>query len=508
MDDYKINWKKSENISEIEYEEYSALFNENYGTWRFNKQPVRRTSDQLKKYLIAPESWVANVYSCQENKVIGYAFFYRLYLENKGYVTWVTQFVIHKEHRNQGLGTRLLRAIWSQSNQYAWGLVTANPFAVRSLEKATLRTCNLNFIQKEWSFLHALVSNCLEYVAGCNEMSRDNSTAINTNFDLDRTPTNFARNELSKSGKEWTLGELEDGEEWVAFTFQSQVFSKEAPNLVGTWINDCDYTVKNAYGYMSLDVNHKWNQNTEHEIDVFIKATSSQNSLIFDVGCGNGRHSIELAKRNFGVVGVDFTERLIECCKKNGKEKAKNYQNNLQFICVDIREYKPEKQFDYAICLYDVIGSFASQEDNIKVLKTIFNSLKKGGKLLLSVMNGELSRNKACHIAESENELFEKLLTIKPSNTMASTGNVFNPMYYIWCDGVAYRKEQFESDFIAPCELIVRDRRYSKDELIRVLNEVGFDVISAKYVKTGDWFNELDALDDRAKEILLLCEKI
>ena len=507
MDDYKISWKPAKNISEREYEEYSSLFNENYGTWSSNKQPVKRTSSQLKGYLKAAESWVANVNYCQENKVIGYAFFYRLHLENKGYVTWVTQFVIRKEHRNKGLGTRLLRAIWSQSNQYAWGLVTANPFAIRSLEKATLRTCDFNYIQKEWSSLHTLISDCLEYVTGCPKMLRTNSTAINTNFFLDRAPTIFARNELSNSGKKWTLGELEDGEEWVAFTFREQAVSKEAPNLVKTWISDCDYTVKNAYGYMSLDENHKWNKHTEHEIDMFVNYNTSQNSLIFDVGCGNGRHSIELAKRNFRVVGVDFTEELIECCKKNAKEQAENYQNNLEFICVDIREYKPEKQFDYAICLYDVIGSFASQEDNIKVLKTIFNSLKKRGKLLLSVMNGELSRSKARHIAKSENELFEQLLTIEPSNTMASTGNIFNPMYYIWCDGVAYRKEQFESDFIAPCELIVRDRRYSKDELIGVLNEVGFDVISAKYVKTADWSNELDALNDRAKEILLLCEK-
>jgi 2-polyprenyl-3-methyl-5-hydroxy-6-metoxy-1,4-benzoquinol methylase len=258
---------------------------------------------------------------------------------------------------------------------------------------------------------------------------------------------------------------------------------------------------------MSLDVNHKWNKHTEHEIDVFIGATNSQNSLIFDVGCGNGRHSIELVKRNFRVVGIDFTENFIEHCKKHASEKINNYQNNLEFICTDIRDYQSEKKFDYAICLYDVIGSFASKEDNKKILTTIFNHLKTGGKLLISVMNGELSKYKSLNMAESEHELFEQLLNIKPSNTMEYTGNIFNPTYYIWCDGVVYRKEQFNIDDNLTCELIVRDRRYSKSELIAVLNEVGFGVIYVKYVKTGDWFNELDALDDRAKEILLFCEK-
>jgi len=33
---------------------------------------------------------------------------------------------------------------------------------------------------------------------------------------------------------------------------------------------------------------------------------------ILDVGCGNGRHAIELARRSYEVVGIDIAERFLD----------------------------------------------------------------------------------------------------------------------------------------------------------------------------------------------------
>ena len=45
-----------------------------------------------------------------------------------------------------------------------------------------------------------------------------------------------------------------------------------------------------------------------YEDNVFAKNT---NSSILDVGCGTGRHSIELAKRGYIVTGLDLSSEML-----------------------------------------------------------------------------------------------------------------------------------------------------------------------------------------------------
>jgi len=55
-----------------------------------------------------------------------------------GFISWVTQLVVHEdtgERRRQVAAF----AIWTFTDHFAWGLLTANPYAIRALEKATRR---------------------------------------------------------------------------------------------------------------------------------------------------------------------------------------------------------------------------------------------------------------------------------------------------------------------------------------------------------------------------------
>jgi hypothetical protein len=71
---------------------------------------------------------------------------------------------------------------------------------------------------------------------------------------------------------------------------------------------------------------------------------------------------------------------------------------------------------------------------------------------------------------------------------------------------VVYRKEQFEAGTGLPQELIVRDRRYAAADIQYLCENAGFRIIWLRYVKAGKWGAEEAA--DRAKEILLLCQKV
>jgi hypothetical protein len=134
--------------------------------------------------------------------------------------------------------------------------------------------------------------------------------------------------------------------------------------------------------------------------------------------------------------------------------------------------------------------------------------LKEGGKLLLSVMNFELTKHEAKFFFSLETDS-KPLSDLRPSTTMESTGNIFNPdLYLIDTDTrIVYRKEQFVEGGQLPAELIVRDRRYRLDEIQDMCRGVGLEVLSSRFVQSGHWEVELDGRDKRAKEILVLAQR-
>lgn len=126
---------------------------------------------------------------------------------------------------------------------------------------------------------------------------------------------------------------------------------------------------------------------------------------------------------------------------------------------------------------------------------------------MISVMNLDLTINRAIHSFKLSKEP-NRLLELEPSATMESTGDVFDPRYYLVdeAEGIVYRKEQFKDGEELPVELLVRDRRYRRRDIEAMCMNAGLRVIWSRFVRAGHWDAELDRDDDHAKEILLLCE--
>lgn len=56
---------------------------------------------------------------------------------------------------------------------------------------------------------------------------------------------------------------------------------------------------------------------TEKEVEFLINEIGlSEGDAILDLGCGAGRHSIELSKRGFKVTGIDVSKILINKAKQ------------------------------------------------------------------------------------------------------------------------------------------------------------------------------------------------
>jgi len=152
--------------------------------------------------------------------------------------------------------------------------------------------------------------------------------------------------------------------------------------------NDWWKKLFNAY-YLKTDGDVVEDQSiTSYEIDFISKILDFQiDDKILDLCCGQGRHSIELAKRGFkNVEGLDRLRYLIQKAKANTKE------NNVicKFREGDARKlpYHPD-QFDIILILGNSFGYFESINDDLHVLKEVFRVLKPWGKILIDLTDGE-----------------------------------------------------------------------------------------------------------------------
>ena len=105
----------------------------------------------------------------------------------------------------------------------------------------------------------------------------------------------------------------------------------------------------------------------------------NKNDMVLDVACGTGVVTKQIQKKvgNAGhAIGVDTSTTAIKIAKKCN-EKIKN----LDFVNIDAENFSFSKKFDIITCQY-ALFFFPNAE---KALKNMKNSLKKSGKIGISV---------------------------------------------------------------------------------------------------------------------------
>lgn len=132
--------------------------------------------------------------------------------------------------------------------------------------------------------------------------------------------------------------------------------------------------------------NENFVQGTQGECD-FIEAEIGFNrkTRILDIGCGTGRHSIELAKRGYDLTAIDLSESQLERARK----KASEQNLMIDFIKHDARDLPFSEEFDLAIMICE--GAFPlmeTDEMNYLILQNASKSLKNGGKFIFTTLNG------------------------------------------------------------------------------------------------------------------------
>jgi SAM-dependent methyltransferase len=128
-----------------------------------------------------------------------------------------------------------------------------------------------------------------------------------------------------------------------------------------------------------------WTDRTGPEVDRVAKILQPEgNERVLDMACGSGRHSLELRRRGFSVVGTDISPDLIEIARRDAVEE----NLDVDFVLSDLRHLDFTDEFDLVLNLNDgAIGYLESDEENLRTFDIISRALRPGGRNLIQLPN-------------------------------------------------------------------------------------------------------------------------
>jgi 2-polyprenyl-3-methyl-5-hydroxy-6-metoxy-1,4-benzoquinol methylase len=222
-------------------------------------------------------------------------------------------------------------------------------------------------------------------------------------------------------------------------------------------------------------------QHTKAEIDFLLSLFAlPAGSTVLDVGCGTGRHAVELAKRGYRVTGVDLSEGMLNVARA----KAAVEDVDVKFVQADATAFATEEWFDAAICLCEggpgLIGKGDDAEaHDLAIFRSIANALKPHAPFLLTTLNG--------------------YATIRQMSDQITHEGRFDPATMV-------SKYEDEWDLPEGTRVVqIYERLFIPPEVVKMLQTAGFRVDNVFGGTAGHWAQRPISLDE--VEAMYVCRK-
>jgi 2-polyprenyl-3-methyl-5-hydroxy-6-metoxy-1,4-benzoquinol methylase len=213
-------------------------------------------------------------------------------------------------------------------------------------------------------------------------------------------------------------------------------------------------------------------RNTLAEVEFLLDVLKPPSGgAILDMGCGTGRHAVELARRGFRVTGVDLSEGMLEQAQKAALEA----KVEVAWVHADATTYASASVFDAALCLCEGgFGLVNHDEDPIAhdlgILRSIHRALVPGGGFMLTALNGYaiIRRMSDENVAQG---------SFDPATMMAVYADQWNLP-----EGSR--------------DVLIRERLFIPPEIVAMMRHVGFTVEHVWGGTAGDWGRRAVKLDE------------
>ena len=179
----------------------------------------------------------------------------------------------------------------------------------------------------------------------------------------------------------------------------------------------------------------------------------SRDSIILDLGCGEGRYSFFFRESGCRVLGLDLSEIFI----RSGKEKYPR----LNLIVADMGNIPVlPGRFDLVLSLFTSFGYFEEDEENERIIDEVYRSLKPGGFFWLDFLNSRYTENNL--LPENTSQISPSVRVLEKRKVI--NGRVIKDIFFL--DSRQHETRTYRESV----------RLFSRSELETMMQKVGFTI--------------------------------
>ena len=112
----------------------------------------------------------------------------------------------------------------------------------------------------------------------------------------------------------------------------------------------------------------------------YLKNLIKKNSIILDVGCGEGRHLKLLAKISIKLFGIDYCKSMID----NARKELSDFDNVELFLEDASKTHFQNNYFNCSLCMFNTFGNIPKSKQKL-VLNELKRVTKRKGIIVISV---------------------------------------------------------------------------------------------------------------------------